>query len=161
MQKEAAFTALIKEHEGMIFKISRIYCDTEENQKDLYQDIVFQLWKGFDSFKGKSKISTWMYRVGLNTAYSHLRKEKRKGHAVALDNIDLTYEAHDPILEEQLDAMYAQIKQLNDLEKGIMLLLLEGKKYEEIAVITGLTRTTVGTRISRIKEKLRNKLQHS
>ncbi len=76
MRKEEAFTQLIKENEGIIFKISRVYCDTRENQKDLYQDIVFQLWKGFDSFRGDSKASTWMYRVALNTAFTFLKKEK-------------------------------------------------------------------------------------
>lgn len=155
MRKEAAFTAMIKDNEGIIFKLSRAYCDSYEDQKDLYQEIVFQLWKGFDSFRGDSKASTWMYRVALNTAFTFLRKEKRRGHSVALDDIQLTYEPHDPIQEELIKEMYKQIRRLSDLEKGIMLLLLEGKKYEEISEITGLTRTTVGTRISRIKDKLK------
>ena len=158
MRKEEAFTQLIKENEGIIFKISRVYCDTQENQKDLYQDIVFQLWKGFDSFRGDAKASTWMYRVALNTAFTFLRKEKRKGTSVTIDNLHLTYEPDDPILEERLKQMYAQIRQLSDVNKGIILLLLEGKKYEEIATITGFSRSKVATRISRIKEQLRTQL---
>ncbi len=158
MRKEEAFTQLIKENEGIIFKISRVYCDTQENQKDLYQDIVFQLWKGFDSFRGESKASTWMYRVALNTAFTFLKKEKRKGTSVGIDNLHLKYEPDDPILEERLAEMYAQIRQLSDVNKGIILLLLEGKKYEEIATITGFSRSKVATRISRIKEKLRTQL---
>ena len=158
MRKEEAFTQLIKENEGIIFKISRVYCDTRENQKDLYQDIVFQLWKGFDSFRGDAKASTWMYRVALNTAFTFLRKEKRKGTSVTIDNLHLTYEPDDPILEERLKQMYAQIRQLSDVNKGIILLLLEGKKYEEIATITGFSRSKVATRISRIKEQLRTQL---
>lgn len=158
MRKEEAFTQLIKENEGIIFKISRVYCDTQENQKDLYQDIVFQLWKGFDSFRGESKASTWMYRVALNTAFTFLKKEKRKGTNVEIDNLHLKYEPDDPILEERLAEMYAQIRQLSDVNKGIILLLLEGKKYEEIATITGFSRSKVATRISRIKEKLRTQL---
>ena len=158
MRKEEAFTQLIKENEGIIFKISRVYCDTRENQKDLYQDIVFQLWKGFDSFRGDAKASTWMYRVALNTAFTFLRKEKRKGTSVTIDNLYLKYEPDDPILEERLAQMYAQIRQLSDVNKGIILLLLEGKKYEEIATITGFSRSKVATRISRIKEQLRTQL---
>ncbi len=158
MRKEEAFTNLIKENEGIIFKISRVYCDTRENQKDLYQDIVFQLWKGFDRFRGDAKASTWMYRVALNTAFTFLRKEKRKGTAVEINNLHLKYEPDDPILEERLAEMYAQIRQLSDVNKGIILLLLEGKKYEEIASITGFSRSKVATRISRIKEKLRTQL---
>jgi len=158
MRKEEAFTQLIKENEGIIFKISRVYCDTGEDQKDLYQDIVFQLWKGFDSFRGESKASTWMYRVALNTAFTFLRKEKRKGTSVTIDNLHLTYEPDDPILEERLVEMYVQIRQLSDVNKRIILLLLEGKKYEEIAAITGFSRSKVATRISRIKEQLRTQL---
>ena len=161
MRKEEAFTKLIKENEGIIFKISRVYCDTRENQKDLYQDIVFQLWKGFDSFRGDSKASTWMYRVALNTAFTFLRKEKRKGTAVGIDHLHLKYEPDDPILEERLAEMYAQIRRLSDVNKGIILLLLEGKKYEEIATITGFSRSKVATRISRIKETLRTQLVKS
>ena len=73
---------MIKNHEGIIYKITRVYCDTQENRMDMYQDIVFQLWKGFDSFKGNSKRSTWMYRVALNTAYTFLRKQKKSGMEV-------------------------------------------------------------------------------
>lgn len=156
--KEAKFTRMIKDHEGIIFKISRAYCDTSVDQKDLYQDIVLQLWKSFDGFRGESKISTWMYRVALNTAFAFLRKEKRKGQKVSVDHIQIAYEPHDAILEERIKEMYLQIRALGEIERGIMLLLLEGKKYEEIAEITGFSKTAVGTRISRIKEKLKKKL---
>ena len=158
MRKEEAFTQLVKEHEGVIFKITSVYTNNYEDKKDLYQEIVFQLWKGFDSFRGDAKVSTWMYRVALNTAFTFLRKEKRKGHSVALENIELKYEHDDPILEERLKEMYKQIRLLNDLEKGLILLLLEGKKYEEIVQITGLSSSNVGTRISRIKQKLKQQL---
>lgn len=149
---------MIKDHEGIIFKISRAYCDTSVDQKDLYQDIVLQLWKSFDGFRGESKISTWMYRVALNTAFAFLRKEKRKGQKVSVDHIQIAYEPHDSILEERIKEMYIQIRALGEIERGIMLLLLEGKKYEEIAEITGFSKTAIGTRISRIKEKLKKKL---
>ncbi len=156
--KERKFTRLVKDHEGIIYKISRAYCDRYDDQKDLYQDIVYQLWKGFDGFRGEAKASTWMYRIALNTAYSFLRKEKRKGQKVLVDHIQIVYEPHDPILEERIKEMYQQIRALGDIEKGIMLLLLEGKKYDEIAEVTGFTRTAISTRISRIKEKLKKQL---
>ena len=158
MHKEDRFTQLIKDNEGMLFKITRMYTAHTTDQKDLYQEIVFQLWKGFDGFRGEAKASTWMYKVALNTAFTHLRKTKRRGHQVALDHIDLGYETEDPILEERLHQMYIQIRQLSDVEKGIMFLLLEGKKYEEIAAITGFSRSKVATRISRIKQKLKKQL---
>lgn len=158
MAAEAHFYQMIKDHEGIIYKITRAYCDTYDDQMDLYQEIVYQLWKGYKNFRGDAKPSTWMYRVALNTAFTHLRKEKKRGRKVSLEHIQLNYEIKDNHLEEKLAQMYAQIKQLPDIDKGIILLLLEGKKYEEIAQITGFTRSNVATRISRTKDKLRNRL---
>tara|TARA_R110002073_G_scaffold72537_1_gene177233 strand:+ start:211459 stop:211947 length:489 start_codon:yes stop_codon:yes gene_type:complete len=156
--KAAAFTKIIKQNEGVIYKITRIYTNTEDDQKDLYQEIVYQLWKSFDSFRGDAKVSTWMYRIALNTALYHSKREKKKGYKVSLDNIVLQEENYDPVFEDRLKLVYAKIKILNDLEKGIMVLFLEGKKHEEIALIMGISKTNVGTRISRIKEKLRTEI---
>lgn len=158
MAAEAYFYQMIKDHEGILYKITRAYCDTYDDQMDLYQEIVYQLWKGFENFRGESKHSTWMYRVALNTAYTHLRKEKKRGHKVSLENVQINYEIKDNHLEEKLAQMYSQIKQLPNIDKAIILLLLEGKKYEEIAAITGFTRSNVATRISRTKDKLRSRL---
>lgn len=159
MSKEEEFTRIIKQNEGVIFKITTVYTDQSEDQQDLYQEIVYQLWKAYDSFRGDAKISTWMYRVALNTAITRLRKEKRKGRKVGIDQVVLKQtENYDTEFEEKLKVVYAHIKMLNDLEKGLILLLLEGKKYEEIATITGLSATNVGTRISRIKQKLKTQI---
>ncbi|NNF19928.1 MAG: sigma-70 family RNA polymerase sigma factor [Flavobacteriaceae bacterium] len=159
MTKEEAFVAIIQEHEGIIYKITTVYTNSVSEQQDLYQDIVYQLWRAYDSFRGESKVSTWMYRVALNTAFSRIRKEKRQPRSVALDHLKIRQaEPYDKQFEERLRAMYEQIDQLNSLDKGLILLLLEGKKYEEIGEITGLTKSNVGTRISRIKERLRNKM---
>jgi len=159
MSKEAEFTRIIKDNEGVIFKITTIYTDSSEDQKDLYQEIVYQLWKAYDSFRGDAKISTWMYRVALNTAITRLKKEKRKGNRVGIDQVVLKQtDNYDTTFEEKLKVLYNHIRMLNDLEKGLILLLLEGKKYEEIALITGLTASNVGTRISRIKQKLKNQI---
>jgi RNA polymerase sigma-70 factor (ECF subfamily) len=159
MQKEQEFVRIIKENEGVIFKITTLYTDIRADQQDLYQEIVFQLWKSFDSFRSESKISTWMYRIALNTALTRLKKNKRMGHQVSIDKVVMQQtENYNPEFEEKLKLLYAHIKQLNVLEKGLMLLLLEGKKYEEIAEITGLKPSNVGTRISRIKQKLKQQI---
>ncbi|WP_299179863.1 sigma-70 family RNA polymerase sigma factor [uncultured Aquimarina sp.] len=159
MSKEEEFTRIIKKNEGVIFKITTVYTDQSEDQQDLYQEIVYQLWKAYDSFRGDAKVSTWMYRVALNTAITRLKKEKRKGNRVGIDQIVLKQtENYNTEFEEKLKILYAHIKMLSDLEKGLILLLLEGKKYEEIALITGLTPTNVGTRISRIKQKLKTQI---
>ncbi len=159
MGKEEAFVTMIRENEGIIFKITTVYTNNRHDQQDLYQEIVFQLWKGFESFRNEAKPSTWMYRVALNTAITQLRKHKRKPNAAPVDQLDLKLsDQYDPGFEEKLKLLYACIRQLNDLEKGLILLLLEGKKYEEIASITGLSASNVGTRLSRIKLKLKSKM---
>lgn len=159
MQKEEEFVRVIKEHEGVIFKITTMYTDNRDDQKDLYQDVVYQLWKSFESFREESKISTWMYRIALNTALTRLKKSKRMGNSVSIDRVVMQQtENYNPEFEEKLRLLYAHIKQLNVLEKGLMLLLLEGKKYEEIAEITGLSSSNVGTKISRIKQKLKQQI---
>ena len=159
MQKESEFTQIVKEHEGVIYKITSIYTDTHEDRKDLYQEIVYQLWKAYDSYRGEAKISTWMYRVALNTAITRFKKEKKRGIQIPMDSlVKRKTEPYDEVFEERLQLVYSHIKRLNELEKGLMLLLLEGKKYEEIALITGLSPTNVGTRISRIKQKLKTQI---
>jgi len=159
MQKEDDFIRVIKQNEGVIFKITTMYTDNRDDQKDLYQDVVYQLWKSFDSFRADSKISTWMYRVALNTALTKLKKRKKMGHAVSIDKVIMQQtENYNPEFEEKLKLLYAHIKDLNVLEKGLMLLLLEGKKYDEIAEITGLSPSNVGTKISRIKQKLKQQI---
>lgn len=159
MSNTAEFTQLISENEGAIFKITSVYTDDKDSQKDLYQEIVLQLWKSFDAFKGASKRGTWLYRVALNTAISYLRKSKKHKALVPIDQViqHLT-EVHDSDFEDKLKTLYAQIRKLDSLEKGIILLYLEDKSYEEIAVITGLTVTNVATRLSRIKNKLKKQI---
>lgn len=157
---ETDFVNLILENEGIIYKIARTYSKSTEDRNDLYQEIVYQLWKSFHTFKGNSKISTWIYRVALNTSVSQWRKEKKSGQKVNLDNLFLKQpEAYDPELENRLALVYEQIDQLNQIEKGIMLLVLEGKKYDEIAEITGFSASNIGTRISRIKSKMKQRIE--
>jgi RNA polymerase sigma-70 factor, ECF subfamily len=149
----------IKENEGIIYKVSRIYSNTIEDQKDLYQEIVYQLWKSYKSFKGESKISTWIYRIALNTSISYLKKEKRKGNQIPIDSIlSNRIEQIDTIMEERITLLYEHIKKLSIVEKGIILLHLEGKNYNEIASITGFSKTNISTRLSRIKFKLKSQL---
>ena len=159
MQKQQHFVKLIKENEGIVFKIALVYAFNEEDQKDLYQEIVYQLWKSFDSFRGDAKVSTWMYRIALNTSITHLKKEKKKGSRVPIDSVLLNKIEHiDTLMDERIQLLYKHIKQLNTIEKGVVLLYLEGKNYEEIAVITGFTVSNVGTRLNRIKQKLKSQI---
>ncbi|MBL86888.1 MAG: RNA polymerase subunit sigma-70 [Winogradskyella sp.] len=160
MHTKEDFIQQIKENEGIIYKVARLYTNTIEDQKDVYQEIVYQLWKSYPSFKADSKISTWMYRVALNTAINNLKKEKRKGIRVSMDNFLLNKIDHvDTVMEERITLLYAHIKKLSVIERGIILLYLEGKSYDEIAAITGFTATNVGTRLARIKNKLKSQIK--
>lgn len=162
MNKEARFTEVIQDNEGLIYKITSVYAKSNFDQQDLYQEIVSQLWVAFDRFRNESKISTWIYRVSLNTAITSLRKTKKKGHEIPIDRAVLNYaEVNDPVLEERVKSLYKHIELLSDLDKGIMLLFLEQKSHDEIAHIIGLSTSNVGTRLSRIRNKLRDKMVNS
>ncbi len=159
MASETEFTKLIQEHQGLLIKVASVYTNTTLDREYLFQEIVYQLWKCFDSFRGESKITTWMYRVGMNTAISYLKHTKRNPSIAPLSEISIIRaDKEDNLYEERLALLYTYIQNLNTLEKGLMLLVLEGKSYVEIAEITGLSTSNVGTRISRIKKKLKDNI---
>lgn len=134
-----------------------MYCDTEEDRNDLFQEIVAQLWKSFPSFRNESKVTTWMYRVGLNTAITSFRKNKRRPDksGLAYENIQIADENSEAETEENIKHLHCAVAQLTGIEKSIILLFLENKKYEEIAEITGITQNYVRVKMNRIKKKLK------
>jgi RNA polymerase sigma-70 factor (ECF subfamily) len=158
MTQENKFVEVIQDNEGILYKMTRLYANDKEGQKDLYQDIVYQLWKAFKTFRGDAKLSTWIYRIALNTALLYLKNKKRKGYKTSLDGIELINENYDPVFEERLKILYAKIRELGEVDKGIVFLFLEGKKHEEISKITGMSTSNVGTRMARIKEKLNKQI---
>lgn len=159
MQKEVVFTNLIREHQGLLYKVTSIYTDNKEDQEDLFQEVVFQLWKYFDSFLNDAKITTWMYRVAMNTSITFIKKKKRRPDSVPVAEVFINEsDTHDEVFEERLRLLYQHLKYLNTLEKGLIFLLLEGKSYNEIAQITGLSASNVGTKISRVKKKLKTNM---
>ena len=155
MPDKKEFIKIIQENEGLIYKVTKVYSYSKEDGQDLYQEIVYQLWKSFPSFRNESKISTWIDRIALNTSIAHLNKEKGKRNHVPIDELLLNRtDTTDTLIDEQKEVLFALIKKLSDVEKGIIFLYLEGKTYTEIAAITGFTSTNVGTRLGRIKQKL-------
>ncbi|MEO5501585.1 MAG: RNA polymerase sigma factor [Ginsengibacter sp.] len=159
MNKSENFLDGINKHKGLIFKIASVYTNTIEDRNDLSQEIIYQLWKSFDSFDQKSSLSTWFYRVAMNVAIYHLNKGKRKIQSVALgDQIINFHEMDNSETEEKWRILKMEIDNLNLLEKGIVILYLENKSYEEIGHIIGISTTNVGTKLSRIKEKLKKQI---
>ncbi|ANE52164.1 RNA polymerase sigma factor [Flavisolibacter tropicus] len=157
MDKKEGFITAIKNNEGLIYKVASIYTNTIEDKNDLVQEIIYQLWRSFDTFDQMASISTWMYRVAMNVAIYHLKVAKRKVQTVPLDEPLLhLQDKNTDELEEKWQWLRAQLNKLNLLDKGIVMLYLEDKSYEEIAQIIGISTSNVGTRLSRIKEKLKN-----
>ena len=154
---ERDFLQIIKNNQGIIHKVSNIYCDDQEDRNDLFQEIVAQLWKSFPSFRQESKVTTWMYRVALNTAITSFKKQKRRPdkNRLTFENFQVKDENYDHEMEEDIKLLHRAVAQLTGVEKSIIILYLEDKKYEEIAEITGITQNYVRVKMNRIKKKLK------
>ena len=159
MDKKERFIAAIKINEGFINKIASVYTNNTNDKNDLVQEIIYQLWKSFDSFNQQSSLNTWMYKVSLNVAIFQLKVSKKSISTIPIDEQITNYqEKDDSENEERWKIFREQIDTLNLLDKGIVLLYLDNKSYEEIAAIVGITKTNVATKLSRIKEKLKNQI---
>ena len=151
---ESEFLEKIESHKGMIFKISKMYVDGKEDREDLFQEIIYQLWKSYQNFEGKSQFSTWLYRVSINTALTFLNKEKKKTDNASLtENIDVQDENSDE-KETQLEFFYIAVHELNPVEKALIFLFLEGQSHKEIATNLGITEVNARVKLNRTKEKL-------
>lgn len=154
--KEKEFLELVEAHKGIIHKISRMYMDTEDDQQDLTQEIIYQLWKSYDSFQHQSRFSTWMYRVALNTALVFFKKEKRKmsitdaipEHIAVEENVTAAKEL-------QLVHFYRAVQKLERLEKALVFLHLENYSHKEIGENLGISEGNARIKLSRAKDKLK------
>ena len=155
---EKEFLSLVDQHQGIIHKICRLYRDTIEDREDLFQEIMFQLWQSFPAFEGRSKISSWMYRIALNTALASFRKKKPTIFYPDTIPEHADERPDDPRLLQQEQLMNA-LKKLDDGEKAIIALYLDDISYAEIAAIIGISETYVGVKLNRIKTKLQQKLK--
>ena len=152
------FLDILEQNIGIIIKISGAYTNSVHDKEDLINDITLELWKSFGRFKGESKISTWIYRVALNTSMNFNRKKKsdRLYFPADLNQFENANWITEPPDSSHSEILYRCIEELNQLNKAIILLYLDGNSYDEISEITGISRTNVGTRISRIKEQIKN-----
>ncbi len=154
------FLLLIGEHRKIIFKICNSYCPNKNDREDLAQEILFQLWKSYSNFDASYKFSTWMYRIALNVAISFYRKENRVAKAISFPESIPDAAVHNdghPHVEENIGLLQQFINELKELDKALMILYLEEKSHKEIAEILGITETNVSSKISRIKDKLKQK----
>lgn len=154
---ENKFINLINEHQGLIHKVCIMYESNPEVRNDLFQEIVLQLWKSFGTFRGEAKITTWMYRIALNTAISGYRKQVRKVQTEDLDEEHYNISEYHPTEDGEENAQKLQwaIRQLSEIERAMVMMALEEIPYEEIAETIGITQNNVRVRMNRIREKLR------
>lgn len=155
---ETSFVKQLQENQNLIHKICRLYTNSEDAHKDLFQEITIQLWKAFPQFRGDSKFTTWAYRVGLNTAITLYRKKTKTINTIEFDNKlhKIDQDEYNYEEEEHIKLLYQAVQQLNDIEKALVFMYLEDKDYSEIAETLGISEVNARVKMNRIKGKLKN-----
>jgi RNA polymerase sigma-70 factor (ECF subfamily) len=154
------FTVLLEQNTGIIHKVAMLYTHNKEDREDLYQDIYYQLWRSQGTYRQEAKFSTWMYRVAINTAISHIRKKKKL--VVPIEHFqEPADDAGNADKEEQIQILFKAISQLNKIDKAIILLWLEEKSHEEIVDILGISKSNVSVKLVRIKQNLTERMKGS
>lgn len=154
--KEQEFSRMVRENKSTIYTVCYMFSNDEDEVSDLFQETLINLWKGFESFRHESKLSTWIYRVAMNTCISADRKKRRQGSKVPLSmNINL-YDDEDHETK-QVRQLHERIQRLDLIDRALVMMWLEGMGYEEIAEVVGISVKNVGVKLVRIKEKLKQK----
>lgn len=158
------FLEILSDYQGILHKVNRIYFRNESDREDNFQEIIYQLWKSFPGLRNRNSIGSWIYAVSINTSISRLKKESRiEYHETLPESLDTKDAYEEQSANESLRLLLKAIHNLNEIDKSIMLLYLEGKSYGEIAEILGISKSNVGVRINRAKEILKqnlNQLDH-
>ncbi len=156
---EDLFLKLLRDNDARLRKICRVYAADAEGEKDLYQDILVQLWRALPSFDGSSQPGTWLYRVALNTALNQKRQRKARERAT-LDESDPIWQNRIPTPEQSLESsqrlrrLYAAIARLDDVDKALVMMYLDEKSYREMAEVLGISESNVGVKLHRIRKEM-------
>jgi len=155
------FLEILANYQGILHKVNLIYFRNEDDRRENFQEVVFQLWKSFPRLKNKNSIGSWIYRIAINTSITKIKSETNIVLNESIPDIRTDSSALDKMMEnEAVQELMTAIRQLNAIDKAIMLLYLEEKSYEEIAEVIGITVSNVGARISRAKERLKQTLKN-
>ena len=154
-----SFLDIIDRHQGIIYSLCAAWYPDADDRNDARQDIILQLWNSFPSFREESTVSTWLYKVSLNTILNKVKKEKRMPASSSLDEVRNTAFLNSFAADDDLQMLKQVIDSLKHLDKAIVILYLEGYKNKEIAEILNITLTNVATRMNRIKIELRARLK--
>ena len=154
MKQEEYFTQLVREHKSTIYTVCYMFSKDEEEVNDLFQETLINMWKGIDSFREQSKISTWIYRVALNTCLLQERKKKREVPKVPL-SMNVNFFEDEDAKVAQVRQLHQRIGKLGLVDRAIVMLWLEGSSYDEIGAVMGISAQNVGVKLYRIKEQLK------
>ena len=160
--QETEFLEKIEKHKGVVFKISKMYMDDRNDQEDLFQEIVYQSWKSFEQFQGKSEFSTWLYRIALNTAIIFLKSKKKRNFVQnndSIDNFKILNEEYNDADDQNLKKMYEAIQKLNPIDKALIFFYLEDYSGKEMAAELGISEVNARVKLNRAKEKLKNLIE--
>ena len=152
--QEERFAQLVQEHKGTIYTVCYMFSQDEDEVNDLFQETLINMWKGIDSFRDESKISTWIYRVALNTCLLQERKKKKEVQKVPL-SMDVNFFEDEDANIAQVRMLHQRIGKLGLVDRAIVMLWLEDMSYDEIGAIMGITPQNVGVKLFRIKEQLK------
>ncbi len=152
--QQQLFEEWLTQYKGLLFKIVRAYAFTAADQDDLFQEIAVQVWSSIPSFRRDSAAATWIYRVSINTAIKWALKERKHPQAAGIDTVEHILQEKGIPVDDRLAWLYEEIHQLNEIDRSIALLLLDGFSYKEMAAMLGITETNVGVKINRIKKQL-------
>lgn len=158
-KRKQFFEDVIEQHKGILFKVAKTYCRNDDDRQDLVQEMMLQIWKSLHRYNNQFAITTWLYRVSLNVAISFYRKNRSK-QDLRVPLADETLPIQNFVGEEkkeQLELLQKFISEFNDLDKALIMLFLEDKSHAEISEIMGISVTNVGTKLGRVKEKLKKK----
>lgn len=158
-EQKRLFLVTIEQHKGILYKVARAYCPNEDDRQDLIQEMMIQVWQSIHKYNGQFKISTWLYRISLNVAISFYRKNTaRTNKYTVLNEQSAQIPTEDKTeIEQQLNILELFISELKEIDKALMILYLEDKSHVEIAEILGISVSNVGTKIGRIKDKLKTR----
>ena len=152
---ELQFTKMVKEYRKTIYTVCYFFSKDTEEVNDLYQEILINLWKSFEKFRGESSLKTWIWRVSLNTCNNLERKKKSNVQTIPL-SIDIDLYNDDDVHSKQIQMLYDRINLLDVFDRAIILLWLENMSYQDIANVVGISISNVTTRLFRIKEQLKS-----
>ena len=158
-EQKQIFEEWLCQHKALIFKIVRAYAFNVMDQDDLFQEIIIQVWHSITAFRNESSVTTWLYRVSLNTAIKWTKKERRHFHSETMEGIEHILEENRVQTDARLSWLYEEIFKLDEIDRSITLLLLDGFSYKEMSSILGITESNVGVKINRIKKQLISKLK--